>query len=277
MKIKLFVLFFVICHFFKAQTVTANYTVNSVVCLNTSNCFTDLSTSNGGPITYWSWSFGDGSTTCCTFPNPCHIYAWPGTFTVTLIVIDSTGNSDTVNHSITVNPLPMVACSANPDTISPSSITQLNSSVSGGTPTYSYSWTPNYAINCGTCPAPLADPTVSICYSITVTDANGCKDTCQICVVVDPSLDTKEYGNSDRLNFYPNPFSTTATLNTGKSFKDATLIIYNIHGEQVKQLKNISGTEIFFYRNDLSSGLYFLQLTQDNKIFATEKLVITDN
>ena len=74
----------------------------------------------------------------------------------------------------------------------------------------------------------------------------------------------------------PNPFSSSTTLQTDNLFKNATLTIYNSFGQQVKQLKNIYGQEIKLQRDDLPNGLYFLRLTQDDKTFATEKLIITD-
>jgi len=57
--------------------------------------FTDQST--GGPITNWSWNFGDpgsGPNNTSTVPNPSHIYETTGTFTVQLIVTGP-GGSDT--------------------------------------------------------------------------------------------------------------------------------------------------------------------------------------
>jgi len=53
-------------------------------------------------------------------------------------------------------------------------------------------------------------------------------------------------------------------------------MVYNSYGQTVKQIKNISGQTFTLHRDNLQSGLYFLQLTQVNKIIATEKLVITD-
>ena len=41
--------------------------------------FTDLST---GPVTSWSWTFGDGGTS--TLQNPSHTYTAAGTYTVAL-------------------------------------------------------------------------------------------------------------------------------------------------------------------------------------------------
>ncbi len=50
--------------------------------------FTDTST---GSPTAWSWSFGDGGTS--TQQNPMHTYDEPDTYTVTLIVSNSGGQS----------------------------------------------------------------------------------------------------------------------------------------------------------------------------------------
>lgn len=83
--------------------------------------------------------------------------------------------------------------------------------------------------------------------------------------------------NSDySFNCYPNPFSSQMTLQTNNVFKKATLTVYNSFGQQVKQIKNVSGQSFTLQRDNLSSGLYFLQLTQDNKILTTDKIVITD-
>lgn len=47
--------------------------------------FADTSTTSGGPITAWSWNFGDGSPLGAA-QNPVHTYSGPGSYTVTLTV-----------------------------------------------------------------------------------------------------------------------------------------------------------------------------------------------
>lgn len=79
-----------------------------------------------------------------------------------------------------------------------------------------------------------------------------------------------------RLKIYPNPFSTQTTLQTGNIFNDATLTVYNCFGQTLKQIKSISGQTITLHRDNLPSGLYFIQLTQHNKVITTDKLVIMD-
>jgi len=74
---------------------------------------------------------------------------------------------------------------------------------------------------------------------------------------------------------YPNPFSSMTNLQTDKYLINATLTVYNLFGQQVKQIKNISGQTVTLFRDNLSSGLYFIRLTQDNNTFTT-KLIVTD-
>jgi hypothetical protein len=82
--------------------------------------------------------------------------------------------------------------------------------------------------------------------------------------------------NQLKLKVSPNPFSSSTTLQTDKVVKYATLTVYNLYGQIVKQIKNISGQTVIFTRDDLPSGLYFIRLTEENKIIAVGKLVITD-
>lgn len=95
-------------------------------------------------------------------------------------------------------------------------------------------------------------------------------DTCQTI-----GLPTNENYNAQTL-IYPNPFSTQTIIQTNNFFKNATLTVYNSLVQQVRQLKNISGQTIALQRDNLSSGLYLLQLTQDGKILTTNKILITD-
>jgi len=72
--------------------------------------FTDTST--GTPST-WNWLFGDNSTS--TTQNPVHVYATPGNYTVSLIIMNADGSNTTVRTDyITVNvPAPVADFTAN--------------------------------------------------------------------------------------------------------------------------------------------------------------------
>lgn len=64
--------------------------------------FTDTSTAaTGDTITGWSWIFGDNAG-YSAIQNPTYTYAAAGTYTVSLVVTDSTGAKNFVTSTITV-------------------------------------------------------------------------------------------------------------------------------------------------------------------------------
>jgi hypothetical protein len=87
----------------------------------------------------------------------------------------------------------------------------------------------------------------------------------------------KELKSKEYISISPNPFSVLTVVKTDNPLINATLTIDNCFGQTVKQIKNISGQSIILYRENLPDGLYFLYLTQENKTFTAEKLVIADN
>jgi hypothetical protein len=83
-------------------------------------------------------------------------------------------------------------------------------------------------------------------------------------------------GNNMTISIYPNPLTESATLKTDKGLVNANLFVINCLGQIVKQIKDISGQTYTIQRGNLSSGLYFIKLVQDNKRIAVGKLVITN-
>lgn len=81
---------------------------------------------------------------------------------------------------------------------------------------------------------------------------------------------------SIKTTLYPNPCFTQTILHTENNLKNASLMVYNSMGVKVKEVKNISGQTATFFRDNLPSGLYFLSLTEDNKVISVEKLLIAD-
>lgn len=85
-----------------------------------------------------------------------------------------------------------------------------------------------------------------------------------------------EMNSIESTSFFPNPFSNETTLQTDKIINNATLSVYNFSGQRVKEIKNISGQRITLFRDELPAGLYFIYITEDNKIIKSDKLVIVN-
>jgi PKD repeat protein len=92
-----------------ATPVTANFSANpSSGQAPLTVQFTDQST---GPVTNWNWSFGDGATSLVQ--NPSHTYGNTGSFTATLTVNGSSGQTSSTSHTITVTNIAVTPVSAN--------------------------------------------------------------------------------------------------------------------------------------------------------------------
>lgn len=96
--------------------------------------------------------------------------------------------------------------------------------------------------------------------------------TSEIC----PTAGVEENKSEKDLFIYPNPFYSATIIYTNSGFKNATLTVYNLHGQQVKQIDNISGQDVTLHRDYLPSGIYFINLTEGNKTFTTNRVIITD-
>jgi hypothetical protein len=105
-------------------------------------------------------------------------------------------------------------------------------------------------------------------YRLKQTDYNG--------EISYSNLEAVKSNNDFIFDIYPNPFSGETTFYSTEELKDARLIIYNSHGQVVIQIKNISRQKVTLNCENLSSGLYYINLLQDGKIIVTDKLVITD-
>ncbi len=136
----------------------------------------NLSVGSGASFT-WTPAAGLNCSTC---QNP--VATPSATTTYTVSVTDANGCTGTGTVSITVNPLPNVAASATPQAICPGGSSNL--SASGGNV---YSWSPATGLNSTTISNPVATPTATTTYTVVVSDANGCTNTGQVTILVNPN------------------------------------------------------------------------------------------
>ncbi|MDX2283467.1 MAG: PKD domain-containing protein [Bacteroidia bacterium] len=151
--------------------------------------FTDLSTN--ATVTGWTWDFGDGTGTTGV-PNPAHTYQQDGVYTVSLIIQDNLGCTDTIVRTNYIRlERPDARLLAN-DTLAcnPTTLTLYADSSSGPFPFTSFEWcfvqASNGARTCvttgGTVDTLVRQFTVADIYNITVSvrDQIGCRDTSEV-------------------------------------------------------------------------------------------------
>jgi hypothetical protein len=82
--------------------------------------------------------------------------------------------------------------------------------------------------------------------------------------ILDIQTGVNEVSQAITCVFYPNPFNASATLFTGSNFASATLKIYNAFGEVVRE-EVITSAFTSIARNNLSKGVYFIRVYDDEK------------
>jgi hypothetical protein len=85
-----------------------------------------------------------------------------------------------------------------------------------------------------------------------------------------------EVNDVSNIQIFPDPFITQTTLYSSETFKNARLTVYNLLGQVMKEIKNISGNSFTITRDDLACGIYFIHVRESDKIIAVKKLVIAD-
>lgn len=109
-----------------------------------------------------------------------------------------------------------------------------------------------------------------------ITTIHGCIDS--ICKTINIQLlSLGKNSNESAITIYPNPYSDQAIMNVGRNLKNASLTLYDSFGRQVMQLKDINEKAVVLRRDNLSPGIYFLQLVEDSEILYVNKLIISDN
>lgn len=118
----------------------------------------------------------------------------------------------------------------------------------------------------------LSTPPMLGTYRVSITNGTLACDSLQFST----ALNTTNIRYDNFKSISPNPFNTTTTIAFEKVLKEASLTIYNSNGQEVKQIKGISGQIFTLNRDNLGSGIYFLTLTQDSQLIAMDKLVVKD-
>ncbi len=137
------------------------------------------------------------------------------------------------------------------------------SSVSGGIPPYSYSWSN------GETTASIFDDPGS--YSLNVTDANGCQASADVTVIPTHEIEGLSY-----FQLSPNPNNGQFVIEMEiDGYLELELEIYNFLGQSVQGKRFINGNSVreSFDMSDLPKGTYFLSIT-DGKERLVEKIII---
>lgn len=139
----------------------------------------------------------------------------------------------------------------------------------------SYQW-----INCNEHNMPIAGannqtfiPTTNGSYAVIVSIA-GCSDTSDCVTIANLSISTGTHLTTN-ISISPNPFSQTSTIEITPFIQNAQLVIYNLQGQKVRECTFFEQNFIF-ERGDLPNGMYFLQVSEKDKLISVSKIILGD-
>jgi PKD repeat protein len=178
MRILPFIIFCLICLPIFAQSPTANFTASPLsACAGVPINFTNTSITNGGPaIVSSAWDFGDGNA--ATTSNAIHSYTLAGTYTVTLVVTNASGNVDAEIKGgyITILPAPTVGFGiTGAGCTIPLTLTFTNQSSQGANYTYNWNFGNGQTSTLASPPSITYNTAGTYNIGLTVTNtSNGC-------------------------------------------------------------------------------------------------------
>lgn len=171
------------------------------------------------------WNFGDpasgGNNTSALF-EPTHIFSALGTYNISLTI---TAGCTNFVYNTTVDLTDSFQVDYGPDqTICTGNSVQLNNLFQYG---LNYQWNPVSDLNCTTCSNPIANPTITSTYIVTIDDGPGCHD--EDTIVINITNGVTAFISNDTAVC---PGETVQLLASGGSsylwFADSTLSALNI-------------------------------------------------
>jgi len=161
------------------EDVYSGFTVAPPDCDDLTVSFTNTS----NKATFYHWDFGIDSlgtgTDISTVQHPTYTYPDYGNYNVAMVVNPGLSCADTSLFNVYLYDSPIADAGEDALISLGESVTiGGDTTASGGTPPYTYLWTPGNSLDDPTLANPTASPsdTLSTSYTITVTDANGCQN-----------------------------------------------------------------------------------------------------
>ena len=151
----------------------ANFDQSSLTgCVPLEVTFTDQSTVGTGTIDYWDWQFGPAGSS--TESDPTFSFLLGDTsYNIELVVITDAGCRDTISKLVDAYAPLGISAGLDQD-ICTGQAAQLQARLLDQDAGAQFSWTPVADLSCSNCPNPIASPTDTTIYTLTVSSTEGC-------------------------------------------------------------------------------------------------------
>jgi hypothetical protein len=151
--------------------------------------------------------------------------------------------------------------------------------VFGGSGKYIYNWTPSSSVDNPAIIHPIAKPSETTKYVLTVVDSYGCSFAISYTVNVEIPTNTEDEINAlqgMQAILFPNPNNGAFKVKlTGKPFSMINISLYNSEGKLVtkRQILNFEGEQTETFQLHLISGTYLLRIDAENKSLIRQFIV----
>ena len=86
------------------------------------------------------------------------------------------------------------------------------------------------------------------------------------------TLSTDTFVLENQISIYPNPaINNEVTISSETELK--SIVLYNINGQIIQEIKNPTRVDNSYKVNNLSSGFYLVQMASENAV-ATKKVIV---
>jgi hypothetical protein len=189
----------------------------------------------------------------------------------TVVVTDANGEAGSGDVWVTVNLL--VSASASPASVAGGDQSQLAAAVQGGSPPYTYSWTPAASLDDPSIPNPVANPPATTAYTVTVTDAAGTQVSAQTVVEVIPSSSLTACFTTEQTTFGPFAWDVQAdgSCSTGPIATYRWWADFNFAGQLPTHVSASPLPPAFSYEEP---GVYDVRLEVEDAMGNTHSVVV---
>ncbi|OBX22773.1 MULTISPECIES: PQQ-dependent sugar dehydrogenase [Bizionia] len=98
--------------------------------------------------------------------------------------------------------------------------------------------------------------------------------TGEIFKIIDTNLSVDE-NNLKTIKVYPNPATDSVSIDAFSASNTLSeVVIYDVHGKRIKTISNINKQHVNISVSSISSGLYFIEISDSNQNISTKKLII---
>ena len=198
-----------------------------------------------------------------------------------VLCVLSTFTKAQVYINLNINQPPSLAASAGTaQTICAGGNASIGGTATGGKEPYAYAWSPSTGLSNATVANPVASPSETTTYALTVTDVNNCKSIDNVVITINPctginnASGTAGIGN---FSIVPNPNRGSFSV-VWSSIPVNDLVVLEIYNFQGKPLYSGSFRNrsipliIPINMDEMNKGIYLVKVSYENATY-TEKFI----